>query len=225
MRTTDSDGGRTGTLALLALLFLVFWLIPAAVRAQELTGVALGPDEEPLAGVPVVLHRVGGGGGAFVATDTTNAEGGFRFDLEGGGGEIYFAALRHEGAMYIGRAIEARGEPVTGYILRVEPGSEAGAVASTLSGQGPAPTSARPAQASRTGASDLGAIMLVALLAIGAAAAFMIAAPRYRRHRTREALIRLATAENALADPEGGADRARLEATRDRLRNQLAPRS
>lgn len=212
---------------ILAFFALALWLAPSGARAQELAGVALGPDEEPLAGIPVILHQVGGGSGATVSTDTTDAEGGFRFVLEAEGGEIYFAAIRYGGSMYIGPAVEAGGEPVTGYILRVEPGSEAGAVASALSGPGPAPTAARPAQASRTGGtSDLGAILLVALLAIGAAAAFMIAAPRYRRHRTRDALVRIATAENALADPDvDRADRARLEATRERLRKQLAPRS
>lgn len=208
-----------------SLLALALWLIPSGAWAQELTGVALGPDAAPLADVPVVLHQVGGGGGAFVSTDTTDGEGGFRFALEGDGGEIYFAALRYDGAMYIGPAVEAGGDPVSGYVLRVEPGSEAGAVASALSSQGPVPTAGGRAQRGRTRAADLGAIVLVAILAIGAAAAFMIAAPRYRRHRTREALVRLATAENALDDPDDVADRARLEATRERLRKQLAPRS
>lgn len=225
MKTPSGDGGRTGAGVLLAFVALALWLTPSGVRAQELAGVALGPAEEPLAGVPVVLHQVGGGGGAFVSTDTTDAEGGFRFELDGDGGAIYFAALRYDDGVYIGPAVEAGGEPVTGYILRVEPGSEAGAVASALSGPGPVPTAARPTQAARTSSSDLGAIMLVALLAIGAAAAFVIAAPRYRRRRTREAMVRLATAENALADPDDEADRTRLEATRARLRKQLAPRS
>ncbi|NIQ56401.1 MAG: hypothetical protein GWN85_23900, partial [Gemmatimonadetes bacterium] len=58
--------------------------------AQELAGVALGPDGEPLAGVPVVLHRVGGGSGAFVATDTTTEEGGFQFALAADSA-VYFA--------------------------------------------------------------------------------------------------------------------------------------
>jgi hypothetical protein len=208
---------------------------PSPGHGQELTGVALGPDEAPLANTPVVLHRVGGGGAGFISTDTTDAEGGFRFELDGGAGDIYFAALRYEGGMYIGPAIEAGGEPVTGYLLRVEPASEAGAVASALARPGPVPTAAQPSAQTRTGAragSDLGALLLVGLLAMAAAAAFVYAAPRYRERRTRDALIQLAEAENALEgagesgqDEEAGArERARLEGQRDRLRKQLAPR-
>lgn len=216
--------------AVLALLVLALMatggaLLPTAAMAQELTGVALGPDDEPLAARAVVLHRVGGGGGAFVATDTTDAEGGFRFELEPGESGVYFAALRYEDGMYIGPAIEAGGDPVTGYILRVEPGSEAGAVASALARPGPVPAAARPgAVTGGGGVSDAGAFLLVGLLALTAAVAFVLAAPRYRRRRTRDALVRLAAIENTLTE-DAGEDRPRLQATRDRLRKQLAPRS
>ncbi len=208
---------------LLALTASATLALPAG--AQELTGVALGPDGQGLAEVPVVLHRVGGGGGGFVATDTTDAEGGFRFALESADTAIYFAALRYDGRMYIGPALEAGGEPVSDYILQVEPGSEAGAVASALSGTGPAPMPARPAQAAGGGGSDTGALLLVGFLALASVAAFLYAAPRYRQRRTRDAVIQLAAAENALADGPDPEDTARLEATRDGLRSQLAPRS
>lgn len=184
---------------------------------------ALGPEGEPLTAVPVVLHRVGGGGGAFVATDTTTPEGRFRFALDQGDAAIYFVALRYGDRMYIGPAVESGGDPVTGYVLRVEPGSEAGAVASALSGQGV--TGPPPRTPARTGpaSSDTGAFVLVGLLALAAVAAFIIAGPRYRQRRMRQSLIQLATVENALADPVGDEDRERLQATRDRLRKQLAP--
>lgn len=218
-------------LALLGLVMLSAWLVPQRAAAQDLNGVALGPDDAPLAATPVVLHTVGGGGGAFVATDTTDAEGRFRFELEPAATGVYFAALRYEDGLYIGPAVEAGAEPVTDYVLRVEPGSEAGVVASALNRPGPMPAQARPAAQTTGGGtgSDLGAILLVTLLALAGAATFVAAAPRYRRRRTREALIQLATAENALAEttPAGSApaDRARLEDTRDRLRKQLAARS
>lgn len=222
--------GGARLLALLGLVTLSAWLVPLRGAAQDLTGVALGPDDAPLAATPVVLHTVGGGGGAFVATDTTDAEGRFRFALEPTAAGVYFAALRYEDGLYIGPAIEAGAEPVTDYVLRVEPGSEAGAVASALTRPGPMTAKARPMDRTAGGGSgsDLGAILLVSLLALAGAAAFVVAAPRYRRRRTREALIQLATAENALGETPAGtvpADRARLEDTRDRLRKQLATRS
>jgi hypothetical protein len=197
--------------------------IPAA--GQALDGVALGPDGSALDGVPVVLHRVGGGGGAFVATETTDPEGRFRFLLESADSAVYFAALRYEGRMYIGPAVQGGGaEPITDYLLRVEPGAEAGAVASALSGNAPTPPAALPAGRGAADSSDTGALLLVGLLALTAAAIFLLAAPRYRRQRTRDALIELAELENRLAGDDVE-DRARLEAERDRQRERLAPRS
>lgn len=219
-------GRALAGIAGIAAAVLALALLPAPGLAQEMTGVALGPDGEPLEGVPVVLHRVGGGGGAFVATDTTDELGGFRFPLEQADTAIYFAALRYDGRMYIGPALDGGGEPVSDYILRVDPGSEAGAVASALARPGPVPPAARPAaQTSAGGVSDTGALLLVTLLALGAAAAFLVAAPRYRQRRTRDAVIELAATENALAEGPDPEEVSRLQATRDRLRSQLAPRS
>lgn len=207
---------------LLAITVLSVGIAPGIAGAQELSGVALGPEGEPLTDVPVVLHRVGGGGGAFVATDTTTPEGRFRFALDQGDVAIYFVALRYDNRMYIGPAVEGGGDPVTDYVLRVEPGSEAGAVASALSGQGATRPSTPPPGRTGPKSSDTGAFILVGLLALAAVAAFIIAAPRYRQRRMRQSVIELATVENALADPSVE-DRERLLATRDRLRKQLAP--
>lgn len=210
---------------LLSALATVLCVMPAS--AQELTGVALGPDGGPLTGHVVVLHQVGSGGAGSVSTDTTDGAGGFQFQLEPGAG-VYFAALRYEGRMYIGPAAEGGDEPVTGYVLRVEPGAEAGAVASGLAGSmRPPPPAARPAAstAGRAGGAGAGPYVLVGLLALTAAVAFVVSAPRYRRRRTREALIELAGVENALADPARADERAALEAEATRLRERLARES
>lgn len=210
----------------LTLLLTATSLVGADLSAQELAGVALGPDGEPLAGVSVILHGVGGGAGAMVGTDTTDAAGGFRFDLPVADSAVYFAALRYEGSLYIGPAAQAGAEPVEGYILRVGPESEAGAVASALSGTSPAPPPARTAASTQRragGSSDTGALILVGLLALAAVGAFLVAAPRYRRRRTLDSVIALAEAENALEDAGTDEDRDRLTAQRDRLRKQLAP--
>lgn len=206
---------------LLALAVAIALAGPGGLAAQELAGVALGPGGEPLTDVPVVLHRVGTAGGALAGTDTTGAAGEFRFRLPADS-SIYFAALRYEGSLYIGPAVRAGDEPQTEYVLQVAPGAEVGAVGTALSNAAaPAPATARPAPAS----TDAGAIALVTVLALTAAAVFLYTAPRYRRRRTREALVEVAGIENELEAAELGPDeRERLEARRDRLKEQLAPR-
>lgn len=206
---------------------------PAGAAAQGIGGVALGPDGEPLVGVPVLLHRVDAGGGAMAGTDTTGPDGAFDFRLESADSALYFAALRYEGQLYVGPGTPAGSEPVTDYVLQVSPSTEVGAVGAAMTGPPGAgmgaPAPARPAQSTRSGgSSDAGAIWLVALLALAAAAAFIYTAPRYRRRRTRDALIELAGIENRLAAPastlsEG--EREQLEERHARLKEQLAPRA
>lgn len=226
IRSAHRSPPRLARPILAALAILALAALPAGSGAQELTGVAIGPDGNGLRGVPVVLHRVGGGGGGFVATDTTDEAGGFRFALERADAAIYFAALRYDDEVYIGPAFEAGGEPIGDYILQVEPGSEAGAVASALARPGPLPAAARSAAGTAAGGvSDAGALLLVALLALAAVVTFLLAAPRYRDRRTRDALIEIAAAENAMAEGGEPDEASRLQSTRDRLWNQLAPRS
>ncbi|MFW5950571.1 MAG: hypothetical protein ACOCVZ_00495 [Gemmatimonadota bacterium] len=221
MRRALIDRSPTVLLLLAGLVLLG----PGSVHAQELTGVALGPDGRPLTDTPVALHRVDGGGGAFVATDTTTADGGFRFPLETQDSATYFAAVRFEGRMYIGPGVQAGAEPATGYILRVSPESEAGAVAGALSGAAPPPPPARAAPRTGQASSDTGAFLLVGLLALGAAAVFFVAAPRYRERRTLDGVIELARIENELAETDSAEQREWLQSARARLRKQLAPRS
>ncbi len=203
---------------------LALCVVAAPATAQELTGVALGPDGQPLGGEAVALHRVGGmGGGAFVATDTTSADGAFRFEL-GPDSAVYFAAIRYGGRMYIGPAVQPGTVPIADYLLQVDPANEAGAVATGLSSRPQTPPRTTSPGTAVPSSSDAGALLLVGLLALGAATAFFFAAPRYRQRRTREALIELAAIENALADATDEDDTAELRADRDRLRAGLAPR-
>ena len=209
----------------LALGIILAFAGPGA--AQEVAGVALGPDGDPLAGVTVVLHGVGAGGGAMAGVDTTGPAGEFRFDLPARDSAVYFAALRYEGGLYVGPAIQAGGAPVTGYVRPGSPSSEAAAVGAALtSPRTPPPTAARPGPAA-PGSTDAGAIALVAVLALAAAGVFLFTAPRYRERRTRDAVLEVARIENRLAGPPHDlpdGDRRRLEERRDRLKEQLAPR-
>lgn len=205
---------------------LALLVVAGPLTAQEVTGVALDPDGQPMVDAPVVLHRVGGGGGAMAGVDTTGPEGAFRFTMAAGDSAVYFAAVRYEGRLYVGPAIQAGPEAVTGYVLQVGPASDIGAVGAALSGAAAPPrTAARPATA--RGGGDTGALWLVSLLALTAAAAFVLTAPRYRQRRTRDAVIEVARIENRLAGPAdelSPEDRQRLKERRDRLKEQLAPR-
>lgn len=220
-RAPDGPSGRSVPLV------LALFLVAGPVMAQEVTGVALDPAGQPMVDVPVVLHRVGGGGGAMAGVDTTGPDGTFRFTMAVGDSAVYFAAVRHEGRLYVGPAIHAAQEPVTGYVLQVGPASDMGAVGAALSGAAaPPPTPARP-MAGR-GGGDTGAIWLVSLLALTAAAVFVLTAPRYRERRTRDAVIEVARLENRLAGPRdelSPEDRQQLTERRDRLKEQLAPRA
>ncbi|MGK7311080.1 MAG: hypothetical protein ACN0LA_02480 [Candidatus Longimicrobiales bacterium M2_2A_002] len=231
MRSRPECAGAIRALPLRTVLVLAAVLAALATAstasAQEIAGVALGPDGEPLVGAAVVLHRVGTGGGAVAGRDTTGPNGEFSFPLATSDSSVYFAAVRYQERLYVGPAAEGGGEPVTGYVLQVGPESEIGAVGAALGGAaGPPPARARPSRATRQTDSDTGALLLVALLAVSAAAAFIFTAPRYRRRRTREAVIEVAGIENRLADPGEALDaeeRERLEARRDQLKEQLAP--
>ncbi len=207
-----------------AFLTLALLALPAAgAGAQQLEGVALGPDGQPLADQPVLLHRVDASGGALAATDTTDANGQFSFQLDGNDQSAYFAALRFDDEIYIGPP--AQGDQDIGdYVLEVSPSASISAMTGGMTGGGMPPAQNPTTMPPSGESSDLGALWLVALLAVGAAAAFVFTAPRYRRRRTREALVELGTLENRLVgDDLSDAERKRLAARRARLKEQLAP--
>lgn len=207
---------------------------PTPLAAQQIDGVALGPDGQPLADVPVALHRVGGGAGAFAGSTVTGDDGRFRFLIEDPDSALYFAAMRYDGRMYIGPAVTGGTADVEGYELRADPAAEAGAVASALSGggapggmtgaAGAAPGAPAGAAGRTSGSGDTGALLIVAALALAAAGIFLATAPGYRRRRTRDTLTELATVENRLASDVEATERQRLEARRASLRGRLAPR-
>ena len=203
--------------------------VPRAATGQEISGVALDQAGQPIPGIPVALHRVGGGGGgATVAATTTGEDGGFEFLIEALDSAVYFVAMRHDERMYIGPPARGGAERVTDYVIRAEPGSEAGAVASALSGSGPVPGAPLAPQAARPGmggGAGGGAVWFVVILAIVVAATFVTTAPGYRRKRSREMVMELARVENRLAAAGPDADTAADARRRDELRARLAPRT
>ncbi|MFW6205793.1 MAG: hypothetical protein ACOC5I_01010, partial [Gemmatimonadota bacterium] len=91
----------------LALAIALTLFVAGSLAAQDVAGVALGPDGEPLAEFPVLLHRVGGAGGAMAGTDTTTATGEFRFALPAGDSAVFFVTLRYDDDLYVGPAVMA----------------------------------------------------------------------------------------------------------------------
>ena len=208
---------RTGPAVVALALLLLAAAGPAA--AQEIAGVAVDSAGRPLAGVPLALHRIGGGSGANVATGATDADGRFRFAIEEVDSAVYFVAMRHDGRMYIGPPARGGAERVTDYVVRADPGSEAGAVASALAGRD-APLD--PRSPSAPGSAGMGAVWLVPVLGLAVAAIFLTTAPDYRRRRRREMVLELARVENRLAAGGAGAD-PEDRRRRDALRARLAP--
>jgi hypothetical protein len=226
--TARVDAGLILTALILTALLLA--ALPAAAIAQEVRGVALDPRGEPLPGVVVALHRVGDTGpGANVASETTDAEGRFHFLIETPDSALYFAAMRYDGSMYIGPPALAGVERVDGYRLVADPAAEAGAVASILAAEGAGGTfrgqaaGQAPPRAANPDDGGRAILLVVGLVALVAAALFLVAAPRYRQRRTRDALVELATVENRLADGPSPQDRVELTRQRDHLRERLAP--
>jgi hypothetical protein len=224
-RFSQAAGARRALVAVLAL-----GLLSGGLAAQEVRGVALDPQGEPLPGVVVALHRVGDmGAGANVASATTDEDGRFHFQVEEPDSALYFAAMRYGGSMYIGPPAMAGVQLVDDYILMVEPSAEAGAVASALAREpgmgggimGTAAHAPRPATGGQ-GGMDM-ALAAVGLLALVAAGLFITTAPRYRRRRTRDTLLEVATLENRLAEGPEPEEREELERRRDQLRSRLAP--
>ena len=205
--------------ALLTSVLLALLLPAVRVDAQVVSGVALDSAGRPVPDIAVALHRVGGTSAMSVATDVTDADGRFRFEVQAVDSAVYFAAMRLGESLYIGAPVRAGVERVEDYRLQAGPSTEAGAVASALAGAAP-PRLPGQAPPPDPGA---GAAWIVLFLAVGAATAFVLAAPAYRRRKRRDLLIELAMVENSLDDPAFQGERDALAERSASLREQLSP--
>jgi hypothetical protein len=198
-----------------AVLFALLFMAGAAnLGAQNasiaLRGQAVNPQGQPLAGVLVVMHRVGAAGGAQLARDTTDATGAFSLTATDpvDTAAVYVAAARSDGQLYIGPFVRAPGDNA----YRLEIGGQPVALDAPITpGAGAAPLTPAPAARSPW---RFALVPGVALLALAAFMAFRSSRPSTRRRL----LIRLAAVDEDLA--AGGAEPLRKR-ERERILERL----
>lgn len=201
---------------------LLFVAQPSFGQGATLNGVIVDSLGEPLASMPVALHRVSGEGGANVDQTTSDAEGRFAFSIEmTGDSALYFAATRAGSFLYVGPPIRGGSSPEE-YVVIVGPeGNRIPMGAPSAAGAAPASRPASPARSFDEGAAG-SAVLLTAAVVMLAALVFGVRWSQRRRERgRREALLELARLEErsvAQADP---ADPSLAERRRS-LRRQIA---
>lgn len=169
------------------------WLLfvsPVSAQQRTLKGRVLA-GSQPVAGQAVTLHRVTDGGGETLATDTTDAQGGFSFEYAPAGEAIHFGATRYQNQLYIGETFrEAPVQP--DYTISVGPGA-------TPINLGPV----RPEAAAQPPPADNSArkagIMIVVTVALLGVSIFAFAMSR-RTDPRRRLLIEVADLDNRHAD-------------------------
>jgi hypothetical protein len=164
---------------------------PAGGRADQLlVGLVIDADGEPVAAVPVALHRVTGGGGALVDNVTTDDHGRFRIAVPDADPDaVLFVAARYRGELYIGPALRAPFPEDADYVLQV--GVEETSAAAIMRATEPAPVAMRPP------ASPLRWGIAVAVFAALAAVSFLLIRRARGPDARRRLLIRIAELDNA----------------------------
>lgn len=186
----------------------------AQAAAGTVAGRILGPDNAPLGGQGVVLHRVQEASGATVSEAVTSADGRFTLDLPPGTdtASIYFVATRYEGELYIGAPFRAGEQDAAGEVIQVGiPGTSATA----LLGGGPA----MPQTVGRPLTSRNWLLLVIPLIGVAAVAVYALI-PRHRVPDDRALLIRIAELDERMSSMPD-AERYRLLEERSRLTTQL----
>lgn len=189
---------------------LLVAVLAAQATAQDrvvLQGRAIDPEGRPVAGAEIVLHRVGGGGGTRLATDTSDADGAFALIAAEAPdtASVYFAATRREGQLFVGPFVRPPFDDAP-YELTV------GGQPFTM--DTPVPATAMP-PAVRAPSNRRGALILLPVLGLIVAAAFALS--RLGGRPERRLLLQL-----AVIDEEAGS--APLTPERQRERDRIVER-
>ncbi|MBR9988654.1 MAG: hypothetical protein KFH98_02805 [Gemmatimonadetes bacterium] len=202
-------------LLLLAVTFAPLADGAAAQQPDPVVGRIIGPDNLPLGGQTVVLHRVQAAAGATVAETVTAEDGRFELLLPAGSdtSAVFFVATRHAGELYIGAPFRAGEQTPGGQIIQVGlPGTSATAMLESGSVSMPQPIG-RPL----TNRNWL--LLVIPLVGVSAVAVYALI-PRSRVAPDRAMLIRIAELDERMGSAPGPHRAAMLE-ERNRLMTRL----
>jgi hypothetical protein len=193
-------------------------LIAASGHAQELVvrGLVTGPDNAPVAGQRVVLHRVDTTGGATIAETLSDEEG--RFELRATAADdttaVLFVAARYiDEELYIGPPFRAGDATATDQFIQVGvPEMSASAMMAQDDGMAmPMPR--------RTSPTRTWVLIFIPLLGVAGVIVYAVM-PRARIPHDRALLIRIAEMDERM-DAAPDAQRESMREERERLLAEL----
>lgn len=195
--------------ALLLAFFGGLCLASTAAAQTEITGRVLDPQDQPVAGIEVILHAVTEATGSDVDKDSTRATG--EFTLNAGStnpNAVYFVAVVYNGELYIGDLLRPPFPLDQEYVVRV--GVNPVDISAEQGGIAPS-----PAEAQRDRSRGI-VVVVAALLVIAALIALALSRRPPARRRW---LVELARIEDDLASDAD--ERGVLRRRRDELRARL----
>jgi hypothetical protein len=208
------SNGRRLAAALIALAASLHAVPASADQEVVIPGRVVDADSTPVAGVPVLLHRVTPAGGALLSETVSDSAGQFELRFAGPpeADAIYFAGARYGQELYIGPMLRPPLPTDQPYVLQI--GVPATSALRTL-GAAPPPPSIPLEPAAPTGG-RLWALALFPLAMLIALGGFLM--DRRVPSERRRLLIELATLEEADSRSEHEADREARERLRRRIR-------
>lgn len=187
----------------------------AQVSDGRVPGRVLGPDNAPVAGQAVVLHRVQAAAGGTVTETVTADDGSFTLDVpaDSDGEALYFVATRYAGELYIGAPFRAGEQDPAGQTIVVGvPGTSATAML-----EGGASSTVQPMGRPVTNRNWL--LLVIPLVGVAAVAIYALV-PRNRVPADRALLVRIAELDERMsAAPD--TSRVTMLEERSRLTQQL----
>jgi len=200
----------------LAMLAAALFLAPA-LHAQELvvSGRIIGPDNNPVPGHRVVLHRVDAGGGATIAETFSEGDGRFELRAEAVADDeaVLFVAARYDEELYIGPPFRAGDVAAAEQFIQVGIPELSASAMMEQDGGLPMPMQRRTEQ-SRTWL-----LVLIPLLGVAGVAVYALI-PRGRVPHDRALLIRVAELDERM-DAAPDAHRQAMGEERERLMAEL----